>query len=144
MGFILEDFVSLRVKAVFEVLGTSLHGLTNEEAKKRLAKYGPNILIEKKQVSIAYKFIAHLRDLFSILLLLASLLSALGGMWQLSLIILLIVFVNTVFSLFQEWRAERAMATLKSWMPEYAKVIRNGELQKVAVRELVPGDVIVL
>jgi magnesium-transporting ATPase (P-type) len=144
MGFILEDFVSLRVKAVFEVLGTSLHGLTNEEAKKRLAKYGPNILIEKKQVSIAYKFIAHLRDLFSILLLLASLLSALGGMWQLSLIILLIVFVNTVFSLFQEWRAERAMATLKSWMPEYAKVIRNGELQKVAVRELVPGDIIVL
>ncbi len=140
----MEDFVSLHAKAVFEVLGTSPHGLTSEEAKKRLAKYGPNTLIEKKQIPIAYKFLVHFKDLFSILLLLASLLSVFAGMWQLSLIILLIVIVNTIFSVFQEWRAEKAMETLKSWMPEYAKVIRNGELQRVLVRELVPGDIIVL
>jgi len=140
----MEDFVSLHAKAVFEVLGTSSNGLTSEEAKKRLVKYGSNTLIEKKQMPMAYRFIAHLKDLFSILLLLASLLSAVAGMWQLSLIILFIVLVNTIFSLFQEWRAEKAMATLKSWMPEYAKVIRNGELQKILVSELVPGDVIVL
>ncbi|HVP92698.1 MAG TPA: cation-transporting P-type ATPase, partial [Acidobacteriota bacterium] len=76
--------------------------------------------------------------------LIASLLSALSGMWQLSLIIFLIVLINTIFSLFQEWRAEKAMETLKSWMPEYAKVIRDGELRKTLVKDLVPGDVIVL
>jgi Ca2+-transporting ATPase len=65
-------------------------------------------------------------------------------MWEMSAIILAVVLINAVFSLFQEWRAEKAMETLKSWMPEYAKVIRDGELKKILVRDLVLGDVIVL
>ncbi len=101
-------------------------------------------LLKRSKHPFFYKFITHFKDLFGILLLFASLLSAIGGMWQLSLIILGVVLVNTFFSLFQEWRAEKAMETLKSWMPEYAKVIRDGELQKILVKEIVPGDVIVL
>ena len=141
---LLKDVVSLHVKQVFEALETSQKGLNSEEAERRLAKYGLNALVEKKRTPVVYKFLAHLKDLFSILLLFASLLSALSGMWQLSLIILAVVLVNTVFSLFQEWRAEKAMETLRNWMPEYAKVIRDGELQKIPVKKLVPGDVIVL
>jgi magnesium-transporting ATPase (P-type) len=125
-------------------LETSPSGLNSEEAKNRLAKYGLNELVEKKRIPVVYKFLTHLRDLFSVLLLFASLLSVFGGMWELGLTILVVVFVNTFFSLFQEWRAEKAMKTLKSWMPEYAKAIRNGELQKILVKELVPGDIIVL
>ncbi|MDH5793539.1 MAG: cation-transporting P-type ATPase, partial [Candidatus Bathyarchaeota archaeon] len=140
----MKNVISLHVKEVFETLETSPNGLNSEEARKRLAKYGSNALVEKKRIPVAYKFLAHLKDLFSILLLFASLLSALGGMWQLSLTILMVVLVNTFFSLFQEWRAEKATETLKNWMPEYAKVIRDGELQKTLVKELVPGDVIVL
>jgi magnesium-transporting ATPase (P-type) len=140
----LKDAAGLHVKELFDLLATSPQGLTSEEAAKRLAKYGPNTLIEKKRTSIAYRFLVDLKDLFGVLLLFASLLAALGGMWELSLIILLVVLVNTVFGLFQEWRAEKAMETLKSWMPEYAKVVRDGELKKILVKELVPGDLIVL
>jgi magnesium-transporting ATPase (P-type) len=140
----LKDAAGLHVKELFDLLATSPQGLTSEEAAERLAKYGPNTLVEKKRTSIAYKFLADLKDLFGVLLLFASLLAALVGMWELSLIILLVVLVNTVFGLFQEWRAEKAMETLKSWMPEYAKVVRDGELKKILVKELVPGDLIVL
>lgn len=140
----MKDAAGLHVKELFDLLATSPQGLTSEEAAERLAKYGPNTLIEKKRTSIAYKFLADLKDLFGVLLLFASLLAALVGMWELSLIILLVVLVNTVFGLFQEWRAEKAMETLKSWMPEYAKVVRDGELKKILVKELVPGDLIVL
>ena len=140
----MKDVTSLHVKEVFETLETSPNGLSIGEAEKRFGKYGSNELVEKKRIPVAYKFLAHLKDLFSILLLFASLLSAVGGMWQLSFIILIVVLLNTFFSLFQEWRAEKAMETLKNWMPEYAKVIRDGELQKILVKELVPGDVIVL
>jgi magnesium-transporting ATPase (P-type) len=140
----LKDAAGLHVKELFDLLATSPQGLTSEEAAERHAKYGPNTLIEKKRTSIAYKFLADLKDLFGVLLLFASLLAALAGMWELSLIILLVVLVNTVFGLFQEWRAEKAMETLKSWMPEYAKVVRDGELKKILVKELVPGDLIVL
>jgi len=142
--FILKDAACLSIREVFEIFETSPKGLTSEEAAKRLSKYGLNMLREKKRVSIIYKFLVHLKDLFSVLLLFASLLAAFGGMWELSLIILAVVLVNTVFSLFQEWRAEKAMETLKSWMPEYAKAVRDGELQKILVKDLVPGDIIVL
>ena len=140
----MRDVAGLSVKEVFEAFETALKGLTSEEAVERLSKYGLNMLREKKRASIAYKFLVHLKDLFSVLLLFASLLAVLGSMWELSLIILAVVLVNTIFSLFQEWRAEKAMETLKSWMPEYTKVVRDGELQKILVRELVPGDLIAL
>ncbi len=140
----MKDAAGLPVKEVFKVFETSTKGLTCEEAGKRLAKYGPNMLLEKKGIPVTYKFLVHLKDLFSILLLFASFLAVLGGMWQLGAIILAVVLVNTVFSLFQEWRAEKALETLKRWMPEYAKVFRDGELRKVLVKDLVPGDVVVL
>jgi potassium/sodium efflux P-type ATPase len=123
---------------------TSPHGLSTEEAEKRLVKYGANTLLEKKHLPVAYRFLRNLKDLFAVLLLFASLLAAFGGMFEMSIIILAVVLVNTVFSLFQEWRAEKAMETLKSWMPEYAKVMRDGELKKILVKDLVPGDIIVL
>jgi potassium/sodium efflux P-type ATPase len=140
----LKDAAALHVKEVFEAMQTTPHGLSSEEAGKRLSKYGPNKLVEKKHLPVAYRFLRNLKDLFSVLLLFASLLAAFGGMLDMSMIILAVVLVNTLFSLFQEWRAEKAMETLKSWMPEYAKVFRDGELKKILVRDLVPGDLIAL
>lgn len=139
----LKDAASLHVKAVFDSLQTSAKGLSSQEADVRLAKYGPNILLEKKRASVAYKFMVQLKDLFGILLLIAALLAAFVDT-TMSVTILAVVLINAVFSLFQEWRAEKAMETLKSWMPEYAKVIRDGELEKILVTNLVQGDIIVL
>ena len=140
----MKDAASLNVKELFMAFETSPEGLTTTEAAKRFAKHGPNTLIEKKQAPIAIKFLQHLKDLFGVLLLFASLLAAIAGMTQLSLIILAVVMINAVFSLFQEWRAEKAMQTLRSWMPEYAKTVRDGELRKIPVKDLVPGDIVVL
>ena len=140
----MEKAASMRLKEVFDALNASPDGLTMEEAKTRLKRSGFNTLVEKKAASLSYKFLTHFKDLFGILLLFASVLSAISGLWQLSLIILGVVLLNIFFSLFQESRAEKAMQTLKHWMPEYAKVIRDGELQKIIVREIVPGDIIVL
>ncbi len=140
----MEKAASLPIKEVFNELSTSENGLTSEEAKLRLKKYGYNKLSEKRQIPFIHKFIRHLKDLFGILLLVAAILSYISGSPELALIILAVVFVNIFVSIFQESRAEKAMATLKSWMPEFAKVIRDGELKKISVREIVPGDVIFL
>ena len=134
----------MRLKEVFDALDASPNGLTSEEAQLRLKKYGFNTLVEKKNRGFSYKFLVHFKDLFGVLLLFASALSAVSGLWQLSLIILGVVLLNIFVSLFQESRAEKAMQTLKHWMPEYAKVFRDGELKKVLVREIVVGDIIVL
>ena len=140
----MEKAASMPIDEVFDELKTSINGLTSEEAKLRLKKYGYNKLSEKRQIPFIHKFISHLRDLFGILLLVASILSYISGNPDLALIILAVVFVNIFVSMFQESRAEKAMATLKSWMPEFAKVIRDRELKKISVREIVPGDIIFL
>jgi potassium/sodium efflux P-type ATPase len=140
----LEKAASMPINKVFDDLKTSINGLTSEESKLRLKTYGYNKLSEKRQIPFIHKFISHLRDLFGILLLVASILSYISGSPELALIILAVVFVNIFVSMFQESRAEKAMATLKSWMPEFAKVIRDGELKKISVREIVPGDIIFL
>src|SRR4030067_719305 len=132
------------LERLFTELNTSSVGLTSEEAKARLKKFGFNMLVEKKQASILYKFAVHFKDLFGILLLVGSVLAAIGGMPELSLGIFGVVLINVFFSMFQESRAEKAMQTLKHWMPEYAKVMRNGELTKILVKEIVPGDIIFL
>jgi Ca2+-transporting ATPase len=140
----LEKAASNPIEAVFEDLKTSPEGLSSQEAKLLLKKYGYNMLSEKRQIPFIWKFIKHLRDLFGILLIVAAVLSFISGTPELGIIILAVVFVNILVSLFQESRAEKAMETLKSWMPEYAKVIRDGELHKITVKEIVPGDVIFL
>ncbi len=140
----MEKAASTQIEDLYNDLKTSPDGLTTEEAKARLRKYGANKLFEKRQIPFIYKFITHLRDLFGILLLVASVLSYISGNPELGIIILAVVFVNIFVSMFQESRAEKAMATLRNWMPEYAKVYRDGELKKIGVREIVPGDIIVL
>jgi Ca2+-transporting ATPase len=134
----------MNLDEVFAALNTSREGLNTEEAESRLKKYGFNTLSEKKATPFSYKFLVHFKDLFGVLLLFASALAALSQQWELSLIILGVVLLNIFFSLFQEARAEKAMQTLRHWMPEYAKVIRDGELRKVLVKEIVPGDIVVL
>jgi len=140
----LEKAASMPIEKVFDDLKTSENGLSSEEARLRLKKYGYNQLSEKRQIPFIHKFIKHFRDLFGILLLIAAVLSYISGSPELALIILSVVFVNIFVSMFQESRAERAMKTLRSWMPEYAKVFRDSELKKVSVREIVPGDIIFL
>jgi len=142
----LEKAASSPIVMVFDDLKTTENGLSREEAKLRLKKYGYNKLTEKRQIPLIHKFIEHLKDLFGILLLIAAVLSYISNPTnpELALIILAVVFVNIFVSIFQESRAEKAMETLKSWMPEYAKVFRDGEVKKILVREIVPGDVIFL
>lgn len=142
----MEKAASRHINEVFVDLITSEDGLTSQEAKLRLKKYGYNKLSEKRQIPFVKKFFRHLRDLFGILLLVAAVLSFIStpDNPSLGIIILGVVFVNIFVSMFQESRAEKAMATLKSWMPEYAKVMRDGELKKISVKEIVPGDIILL
>ena len=140
----MEKAASLPINEVLDYLNTSENGLTSQEAKLRLKKYGYNKLSEKRKIPFIHKFITHLKDLFGILLLVAAILSYASGSPELALIILAVVFVNILVSIIQEARAEKAMETLKSWMPEYAKVFRDGELKKISVREIVPGDIVQL
>ncbi len=140
----MKDLIKLSIQDVFEELKSSSKGLTEEEAQHRLTENGPNIITKQSRHSIQQKMLAQIKSWFNLLLIVAAILCFLGLIWELGLAIIIVVIVNIVFSLFQEARAEKAMDALKNYMPEYAKVIRNGKINKILGKELVPGDVIVI
>jgi len=139
-----ETYLYEPIDDVFRRLRTSPQGLSADQAGSRLERYGKNVIAEVKGQPLARRFLAQFVDFFSILLFSASVLAAIAEMFSLSLTIIVVVLINAALGFVQEWRAEKAMEALRRWIPQYAKALRDGQLQKIPVEDIVPGDVILL
>lgn len=126
-------------------------GLSEEEAGRRLAHYGPNTLVGKEKVPAWRRFLAQFADPLVYLLLVAIVISTLA--WFLegasgvpidALVIALIVIANAVIGFVQENKAEDAVAALADMTAAHSMVLRGGQLVDVASADLVPGDILVL
>jgi magnesium-transporting ATPase (P-type) len=138
-----------KIEDLFKELQTGPDGLSDEEAKRRLLKTGLNILPKGKKTSLARKINSQLKNMFNVLLLVASFLSFLSGFTsndptsvQMGLAIFVVVVLNTIFSLFQEYRAEKAVQVIRSLIPTKAKAIRDGQMREIDVTDVVPGDIL--
>jgi magnesium-transporting ATPase (P-type) len=129
---------------VYVAAGTSPAGLTTAEAKVRLAKYGPNAIQTIKGKPMWRKLLANFTHLMALLLWAGGAMAFVGKMPQLGWAIWAVVVINAFFSFWQEFRAEKAADALKKLLPQFARVLRDGNEAKVPANELVPGDVIVL
>ncbi|MCU0489129.1 MAG: cation-translocating P-type ATPase [Anaerolineales bacterium] len=120
------------------------HGLTDEEVRQRTERYGLNELKEKPRPTFWQLVLAQLNNFIVILLIVASLISAVLGDWIEAAVIMLIVVLNAILGVVQESRAEEALAALKKMAAPECQVLRNGQRVSVPARELVPGDVVFL
>jgi len=139
-----ENIFRLTEDEVFKELNTSNKGLTEDEAKSRVEKYGYNEIKEVKKSSLLARFLSNFTNLLAILLWVAAALAFVGGMMQLGWAIILVILINAMFSFWQEFKAEQATESLKKMLPQYVKVIRSGRMVQMLARELVPGDIISL
>ncbi|MCD4740252.1 HAD-IC family P-type ATPase, partial [archaeon] len=130
--------------SVLKTLKTTAEGLSSKEATKRLEEYGPNELKEKKGVNPLKIFFYQFNSIVVIILLVATVISALFGEPIEGIVIFAIIFFNASFGTFQEYRAEKAMEALREMAAEKAIVLRDGKQKRVHSSEIVPGDVIVL
>ncbi len=125
-------------------------GLAELEVEKRKLEFGKNKLEEKKKESLFIKFIKQFNDFMIIILIIASIVSAVVSKMQGendyfdSIIIIAIVILNAIMGLVQEQRAEKSIESLKKMTPEMAKVLRDGKIEEINAEELVPGDIIEL
>lgn len=119
-------------------------GLTTEEAQARLAKYGENKLKGKPKKSLIALFFAQLQDMLIYVLLGAAVITVYIGEYVDSIIILLVVVLNAVIGVFQEYKAEKAIEALQEMTTPRALVRRDGEVREINSEEIVPGDIIVL
>lgn len=123
---------------------TKERGLSEVEAKKRLEEYGENALAEEKKKSFGEKLKEQFFDPMIIILIAAALVSIFVGEGLDAGIIIAIVIVNAFLSIYQEGKAEEAIAALQEMSSPKAKVIRDGDHEEVDSNKLVPGDIIVL
>ncbi|MCX8026764.1 MAG: cation-translocating P-type ATPase [Thermodesulfovibrionales bacterium] len=138
------QFHTLNVKDVLDALKTNINGLTNEEATKRLQDFGLNQLKEKERRSAIAQFIDQFKDFMIILLIVASIISGIIGDIVDTIAILVIVLINAVIGFVQEFKAEKAMESLKKMSASFATVVRNGSHEKIDASQLVPGDIVLI
>lgn len=138
-----QDWYNKTTKEVAEELAVALeYGLTNQEVNERIKKYGYNELKEKAKETLLQKIMDQLKDFLVIILIVASVISAFVGEVADSMVIIAIVVVNAVLGVVQEGKAEKALDALKKMAAPNAKVIRNGKIEIIPARTLVPGDIV--
>ena len=134
----------LEIEELFKILKTTPNGLDSREAQRRLEIYGPNELPEGEKKTPFAMFLDQFKDPMIVLLLAAALISGAVGEAHDTIVILVIVVLNSVVGFVQEYRAEKALEALKALAAPEATVIRDGRLQKIPATELVPGDIVLL
>ncbi len=135
------DLKSLPMPELLEKLGSSPDGLSQAEAQKRLAQYGPNEIKEKKTNEFL-KFLSYFWGPIPWMIEAAVILSGIVRHWLDFFIILVLLCSNAVVGFWEEHQAGNAIAALKAKLAINAKVKRDGKWVTPKASELVPGDVI--
>ena len=139
-----QNIYKLPVNEVYDALGTSYQGLTQEQAEEYQKEQGKNVIDEKKKKSVLFIFLSNFTHLMAILLWIGGAVAFFADMPELGIAIWLVNVINGVFSFWQEHRASQATEALRNMLPSYARVIRGGKEQKILAQDLVIGDLMLL
>ena len=125
-------------------LRTRRSGLSDREAARRLVVFGPNELVRRRGRGWLGELVAQLVHPLALLLWVAAGLAAASGTAALAIAIVIVILINALFAFLQERHAEKAVEALSAYLPLSAHVIRDDGLRPIDVRQLVPGDVIMV
>ncbi|HLB72299.1 MAG TPA: HAD-IC family P-type ATPase [Candidatus Methanoperedens sp.] len=135
---------ALEVNKIFELLHSGRSGLWSEEVRNRFSAYGYNELPEKKKTSSIELFLSQFKNYLILILFAAAAISAFTGETTNAYVILLIILFISFLGFIQEYKAEKAMEALKKMVALEARVLRDGVKKEIQIRELVPGDIILI
>jgi len=142
-----DDLVNIsRVesKEAINSLGSRASGLTDSEASARLDQYGPNVAVKEKKKSILSRLVDNMKNPLMVLLSVLGAISYATGDTRGTIVILIMVLLSISLRFVQETRSDRAAEKLKAMVRTTATVLRNGVKHEIPLRELVPGDIVLL
>ena len=139
-----KSWHTMEIDEVMGELNVTHEGLTSQQAQERLKKYGYNELVAKKRKSALNMFLREFKDIFILLLIAATILSAILGDITEATIIGAIVILVAITGFVQEYRAEKAIEAMKKLTAPKSHVIRDGKEIAIPAREIVPGDILAL
>ena len=139
-----KSWHTMEIDEAMGELNVTHEGLTSQQAQERLKKYGYNELVAKKRKSVLNMFLREFKDIFILLLIAATILSAILGDITEATIIGAIVILVAITGFVQEYRAEKAIEAMKKLTAPKSHVIRDGKEIAIPAREIVPGDILAL
>ena len=139
-----KSWHSMEVEEAIRELNANETGLSQEEAQKRLQKFGPNELKKEKGTSPIKLFVEQFMDILIVILLVATGLSIYLGELTDAIVIIAIVLACAILGFIEEFRSEKALEALKKMTAPTAVVLRSGKEVKIPTSEIVPGDIILL
>ena len=141
----MSDWYRQEVSEILETLAVDPEqGLSTADAKTRLDKYGTNELQEEGIKSPWVILWEQMTEVMVVILIIAAIISILLQEWTDAIVILAIVILNAILGVSQEYRAEQAIAALKRLAVPSVRVRRNGSVNDVSARDLVPGDIVLV
>ncbi len=140
----IEHWHALNPDEVIAGLNSGRAGLTETDARERLLQHGPNALTGKNKPSIIVAFLKQFLNPLIYVLLVAAAISIMVRHYLDATVVLGVLLTNAVIGFIQETQAERATEALMELAAPRARVRRNGNVQSVPAREIVPGDVLLI
>ncbi len=137
-----KSFWSLTKEKTLEILDSSPDGLSEDEVRERLSVFGRNVLPQDDGVSKIHIVLNQLKSPIIYILIFAGAVTLALQDFKSSLFIFVAVFINSALGFYQENKAETALQSLRIYLKERVRVVREGEEKEVDVGELVPGDVV--
>ena len=138
------NYYDVDIKKVIKALDSSLTGLSNNEAKNRLLKYGKNELTEKEKNNIFKVFLTQFYNPIEIILIITVILSFLVGEVIDALAIIFIILIDVLIGTYEEWKAKKDADSLIKMVKVTSKVLRDNKVLEIDSSNLVPGDIIFL
>lgn len=140
-----KDWYQVEIDEVLKEFKTdSKRGLADEIAAERLKEYGENIIQENNQRTLYEMFLEQFKNFLVIILLLAAIVSGIVGAVKDAVVISVIVILNAVLGVFQEYRAEESLQALRRMETPTARVLRSSKWREIDSKKLVPGDIVEL
>lgn len=143
------DFHLMKISDVYSDLKSDKDGLSINEAKSRLNKYGKNEFERPKKTPLVLRFVKQIIDPMIIILLVAAAISVIVSIANKEsfadmFIILAVVIINAILGVYQESKAERSIEALQKMTAPTTIVVRDGKQQEIPSSELVVGDIVLL
>lgn len=132
------------IEQLIRELKTTASGLSQQEARARLTKYGLNAIKSQSRLLFLKNLAAQFTDFLVILLIIAGVLSWILGDLRTAWVMFAVVLINGAIGFWQQYKTERTLTALKEFLPQKSKVLRSGTQREILAKYVVPGDVLIL
>jgi P-type Ca2+ transporter type 2C len=139
-----QSYHSITADESIDKLSSRMEGLSSDEAGKRLEEYGRNEIPEKGGTNPFLLFIKQFKDFLILILVIAAAIAWWAGHVADVYIILVVILFNAIIGFVQEYKAEKAIMSIKGMVKKKAHVVRDGREKEIPTEEVVPGDIIIL